>query len=298
MTQIYFWEVNKNKLFRKSTVSSLTSSRLRSGNLLILQTLSSLGSWLFAIKLIHYGTNSNKVQVWTQICLNLLFLCQTASCHADRSGKQHRIKQAPFKPDASVFPMPSNDLPPSPLLLKPPVDKSFSFIAQTQGLQVHRPQKRIQGCSGGGGVGMGKRMVSRKMRGERNRAPYPGLTSTSAHPSPHPCLHPSSMALCFARLLCHMQGERKQQVALPGLRECVWLQTGVADWPWGGSGPFLLNQQRSSNDFTAVPTEVCLALQRPHINIWNGFTCSLPMRFPAQLKPGFWNESDWKQTSD
>lgn len=38
-----------------------------------------------------------------------------------------------------------------PLFLQPPVDKSFSFIAQTQGLQVHRPQKGEK--EAGGGVG-------------------------------------------------------------------------------------------------------------------------------------------------
>lgn len=40
-----------------------------------------------------------------------------------------------------------------PLFLRPPVDKSFSFIAQTQGLQVHRPQKRERRGFGGGGGG-------------------------------------------------------------------------------------------------------------------------------------------------
>lgn len=61
-----------------------------------------------------------------------------------------------------------------PLFLQSPVDKSFSFIAQTQGLQVHRPQKGGKGGAGGG-VGGGveglevrarKRMVSQEIREE------------------------------------------------------------------------------------------------------------------------------------
>lgn len=44
-----------------------------------------------------------------------------------------------------------------PLFLQPPADKSFSFIAQTQGLQVHRPQKEEGGGAGvEGGMGWEK----------------------------------------------------------------------------------------------------------------------------------------------
>lgn len=56
-----------------------------------------------------------------------------------------------------------------PLFLQSPVDKSFSFIAQTQGLQVHRPQKGGKGGDGGGIEGLEvrvRRMVSREIREE------------------------------------------------------------------------------------------------------------------------------------
>ena len=73
-----------------------------------------------------------------------------------------------------------------PLFLQPPVDKSFSFIAQTQGLQVHRPQKGAKkGGSAGVEEGMGRRMVSGEIREEGTEPPYPGLTSTPIHPTPH-----------------------------------------------------------------------------------------------------------------
>lgn len=62
---------------------------------------------------------------------------------------QHHIQPPQLEPVAFVF-LVLNDSP--PLLLQPPVDKSFSFIAQTQGLQVHRPQK---GAKGGGAGGEG-----------------------------------------------------------------------------------------------------------------------------------------------
>ena len=151
----------------------------------------------------------------------------------------------------------SNDPPtptsPPPLFLKPSVDKSFSFITQTQGLQVHKPQKEGQGCRGGGGDGMGKRMVSRKIRGEGTEPPYPGLTSTAAHPSPHPSAStpapslPCNTSLFRSAALPHV---RRVQTVSGAAWCCQALSgvlgwgpgAGVADWPCGRSSPFLLNQ--------------------------------------------------------
>lgn len=207
------------------------------------------------IRLIHDGTNPNTLQVWTQICLNVLFLCQTTSCQADRSGIWYSTILNNHSLNLMLLCFPCRlMISPSPLLLKPPVDKSFSFIAQTQGLQVHRPQKRIQGCSGGGGVGMGKRMVSRKIRGERNRAPYSGLTSTSAHPSLHPCLHPSftSTSWFCSAALPHVRRAQTASVAAWRCQVHVSVCGFRQEWQ---TDPFLLNQQRSSNDFTL---QLCL----------------------------------------
>lgn len=82
-----------------------------------------------------------------------------------------------------------------PLFLQSPVDKSFSFIAQTQGLQVHRPQKGGKGGDGGGDWRAGGPCEENGQSGDkrgRNRAPHrhPGLTFTPSHPIPDPCLHP------------------------------------------------------------------------------------------------------------
>lgn len=80
---------------------------------------------------------------------------------------QHHIKPPQLEPVAFVF-LVLNDSP--PLFLQSPVDKSFSFIAQTQGLQVHRPQKGGKGGGSGGVEGLEvharRRMVSREIREE------------------------------------------------------------------------------------------------------------------------------------
>lgn len=249
MNQIYFWEVNKNKLFRKSTVSSLTSSRLRSSNLLILQTLSRVGSRLFVIKLIHYGTNSNKVQVWTQICLNLLFLCQTASCQADRSGIQHHIKQAPFKPDASVFPIPSNDLP----------LPTSSQTSSRQILQLYCPDSRAAGAQAtkeNTGVQWWRRGWDGKENGQsedergKKQSPLPWFNLHERPPIPSPLPPPQFHGSPFC------------SAALPHARRAQTSGAARSTWVCVASdrSPAEENQQRSSNDFTAVPTEVCRTL--------------------------------------
>lgn len=131
-----------------------------------------------------------------------------------------------------------------PLFLRPPVDKSFSFIAQTQGLQVHRPQKRERRGFGGEGVGQGGVVVvvmgwgaggaDGKENGQwgdkggRSGSPlystpppppppnthtHPGLTSVPTHPGPDPSLHPRAQLPLRGRgghlsvLLCRMWRE-------------------------------------------------------------------------------------------
>lgn len=72
------------------------------------------------------------------------------------TASQH-IKEPQFEPVAFLSPLKPTPSQPihthTHIFFQPPVDKSFSFIAQTQGLQVHGPQKEIQGSSEGGGVG-------------------------------------------------------------------------------------------------------------------------------------------------
>lgn len=70
----------------------------------------------------------------------------------------------------------------SPLFLQPPVDKSFSFIAQIQGLQVHRPQKGEKGCGGVCGGGGKENGESGDERGRSCDPPYSGLTLKSTPP--------------------------------------------------------------------------------------------------------------------
>lgn len=78
----------------------------------------------------------------------------------------------------------------------------FSPKSSRQILLLYCPGLRTAGAqatkgrTGVGGVwrgGMRKRMVSRKIRGERSKAPYFGLTSTPAHPFPDlPPIPPSA----------------------------------------------------------------------------------------------------------
>ncbi|KAK5924905.1 hypothetical protein CgunFtcFv8_017479 [Champsocephalus gunnari] len=116
---------------------------------------------------------------------------------------------------------------PPPLFLQPPVDKSFSFIAQTQGLQVHRPQKGAKkGGSAGVKEGMGRRMVSGEIREEGTEPPYPGLTSTPIHPTPHV---PNPATLLFgSTALPYMKVEQTVMVPPGATRPpwCVWQRAG------------------------------------------------------------------------
>lgn len=64
---------------------------------------------------------------------------------------------------------------------------------------------------------------------------------------------------------------------------------GVAEWPCGGSGPFLLNQQRSSNDYELQLCPLRLALPCPVVAPQPHFTM-LPSA------PGLWY-CEWKLQS-
>lgn len=119
-----------------------------------------------------------------------------------------------------------------PLFLQSPVDKSFSFIAQTQGLQVHRPQKGGKGGDGGGDWRAGgpcekENGQSGDKRG-RNRAPHrhPGLTSTPSHPIPDPCLHPRPLP------------NPDHLSALLACRHHTWLENQLRVVPPGTTRPF------------------------------------------------------------
>lgn len=117
-----------------------------------------------------------------------------------------------------------------PLFLQPPADKSFSFIAQTQGLQVHRPQKE-----GGGGCMErwdGKENGQSGDKRGRNRTPYPVLTSKPTHPSPHPASMPVLLLPCNTSRFCSAAFPLVRRVqtewcrlALPGLAGYVWQGT-------------------------------------------------------------------------
>lgn len=163
------------------------------------------------IKLIHNDTDSNRVEVWTQICLNSLLLCQTALHQAHHSGIWHSTISNNHSWNLLLLYFPCLMIP--PLFLQPPVDKSFSFIAQTQGLQVHRPQKGekeggAEGvCVGGAGMGGGngkENGQSGDKRG-RNRAPLPwfNLYTHPSCPSPPATSQTPATPLCFARLPCN-----------------------------------------------------------------------------------------------
>lgn len=143
-----------------------------------------------------------------------------------------------------------------PLFLQPPVDKSFSFIAQTQGLQVHRPQKGGKGEEGSQGdrgveEGMGKRMVSREIREEGTES-----SPTLVQPQPHPPASTPALSLpCNTSLFCStaLPHRRRMQNA-SGAAWCYYAflivcvagdrghGAGVAEWPCGETGSFLLNQ--------------------------------------------------------
>lgn len=165
-----------------------------------------------------------------------------------------------------------------PLFLQPPVDKSFSFIAQTQGLQVHRPQKGEEGGRRGvKGIEGWRRGWEREwsvgdMRERKEQSPAtPGSTSTS-----HPCLHPSPvptlqhLSVLLCRLATHDRSANCKwcRLALPCLPHSVCGSrqgAGVAERPWGETGPFLLNQQRSSNDYELQLCPLRLALPWPAV---------------------------------
>lgn len=91
---------------------------------------------------------------------------------------------------------------------------------------------------------MEKRMVSREIR----ELPAPGSTSTS-----HPCLHPRpAPSPQHLSVMLHCLATHKKNadckwccLALPCLPHSVCGRgqgAGVAEWPCGETGPFLLNQ--------------------------------------------------------
>lgn len=132
---------------------------------------------------------------------------------------------------------------------------TFPPTSSRQILQLYCPDSRVAGAQAtkggkegvGGGVGleegMGKRMVSREIREEGTEPPYPGVTSTPTHPTPHPYLHPGPVAtLQHLSVLLDCPDTRDRSanyewccLALPGLSGCVWQGTGgrrgrVAMW--------------------------------------------------------------------
>lgn len=134
-----------------------------------------------------------------------------------------------------------------PLFLQPPADKSFSFIAQTQGLQVHRPQKGKKG--GGsrgtrGGGGMGRSMVSWVITEEGAKPP---LLWFNLNLSPLLPVQPRDTSRFCSAAWPH---GREEQTASGAARRChALLRVCVAGGRRGRAArPFLLSQQRSSND--------------------------------------------------
>lgn len=120
---------------------------------------------------------------------------------------------------------------------------AFPPTSSRQILQLYCPDSRAAGAQatkgregrgggGGGGVeeGMGKRMVSREIREEGTEPPYPGLTSTPTHPTPHPGFHPGpvpTLQHLSVLLDCPATRDRSAncewcRLALPGLPGCVW----------------------------------------------------------------------------
>lgn len=157
-----------------------------------------------------------------------------------------------------------------PLFLQPPVDKSFSFIAQTQGLQVHRPQKGEKEAGGwgwwGGVVLRGWRAggADGKENGQsgdkrgRNRAPLPwfNLYTHPSYPWPLPppgvCSCTPGAPLCFAQTaLPHVTGVQTASGAAwcyqAFLGVCGRGQgAGVAEGPCGGSSPLFFWTSRGA----------------------------------------------------
>ncbi|CAB1457106.1 unnamed protein product [Pleuronectes platessa] len=146
-----------------------------------------------------------------------------------------------------------------PPLLQPPADKSFSFIARIQGLQVHGPQKGKRGWRGGVGLtgveeGMGKRMVSQEIREEGTETPPLPWLNLSIDPSPLPPSHPGpgpslplATLLFCSTALPHVRGVQTTSGAAWRYQAFLGVRgrgrgAAVAEWPCGGTGAFLLNQ--------------------------------------------------------
>lgn len=137
---------------------------------------------------------------------------------------------------------------------------------------------------------MGRRMVSREIREEGTEPPYPGLTSTPTHPTPDPCLHPGSLlyprstSLFCSTALPHVTGVQTASGATwcyqAFLGVCGRGQgAGVAEGPCGGSSPFFLDQQRSSNELELQLCPLSLALPWPAVAPHPHFSVS-PLLLP------------------
>lgn len=180
------------------------------------------------------------------------------------------------------------------LLCSPVLNDSPTFppTSSRQILQLYCPDSRAAGAQatkgseggggGGGGGGDGKENGQSGDKRGRNGAPHhhhhhPGLTSTPSHPlHPSPLPPPRALSLpCNTSPICstalpHVTGVQTASGAAwhyqASLGECGRGRgAGVAEWPCGGSGPFLQRQQRSSNDCELQLCPLRLALPCPAV---------------------------------
>lgn len=141
----------------------------------------------------------------------------------------------------------------------------------------HKRERRRGGGGGGGGDGKENGQSGDK-RGRNGGPPlHPGLTPTPSHPlHPSPLPPPRALSLsCNTSQFCstalpHVTGVQTASGAAWHYQASLGVcgrgrGAGVAEWPCGGSGPFLLRQQRSSNDCELQLCPLRLALPCPAV---------------------------------